>query len=533
MELIPQGSTHGLDHTVHSFVTGDDTVQHFRIGESKLAAADHPFAGVGDDIRRTDPFITLEQWEFHTLTGGMRNLSQPRQNRHSAGHDRLTGKHKAERLVGDADQVLLGKNARGGAAPFAEKVQGIIRQTVQGTQIPGTSAVVVAADGTTWIGTEGIANLGTGRAVSKNDRFNIGSTTKAMVAATVLKLVDADQINLNQTLDQYIPEIADQLPHGDRITVRQLLNHTSGLPDVDNIIREQTINTPAFRAKPIRDPKTPASVRRLFRSFKTRSVSYDAIASSPVIAQLNPIEFNYLAKTLTANSTFARQRTTPQDLIQLAYGQPALFKPGKDYQYASINYLLLGEVVEAATGSTLAQQMRKQIFQPLGMRHTVYPPQEQRPGTFARGYEDFDGDGKADDVLRYLNRSQFGFANGGIYSTAADVARFAQGLFQGKLLAPATLKAMLSKGNQDDEIFKYGLGMLYGKIPGIGKVWQHGGDNDGWHARMFYLPQQNITAVVLQNGDDIAQRRNNGSSAFPKLLIDDLIENIVKQVKSR
>jgi CubicO group peptidase (beta-lactamase class C family) len=87
-----------------------------------------------------------------------------------------------------------------------------------------------------------------------------------------------------------------------------------------------------------------------------------------------------------------------------------------------------------------------------------------------------------------------------------------------------------SNGNPDDEIFKYGLGMLYGKVPGIGKVWQHGGDSDGWHARMFYLPQQDITVVVLQNGDDITRRRNNGSSAFPKLFIDDLIENMVKQV---
>jgi len=441
---------------------------------------------------------------------------------------------------GKAIAVLLGVKVASlnpdsfifGSATLADDLQEIIQRSLQGTQIPGASAAVVTPDGTTWVGTEGVSNLSTGKAVSVNDRFNIGSTTKAIVATTVLQLVEEGKLNLSDTLNEYIPKVADQLPNGDRITIRELLNHTSGLPDVDNIIREQTLNSSVFRAKIINDLQVPQSVRRLFRSLKTQPITFESLVSNPIILQLNSTDFNYLAKALTANSSFARKRVTPKELIALAYNQQPLAKPGQEYQYKSINYLLLGEIVEAVTGSTLAREMRKRIFEPLGMSNTVYPPQEKRSGHVARGYEDFNGDGKADDVLKYLDPSQFGFANGGIYSTAVDLARFAQGLFKGELLAPATLKAMLSRGNQDDETFKYGLGILYGNVPGIGKVWQHGGDNDGWHARMFYLPDHDITAVVVENGDDVAQRRNSGNPAAPTLLIDDLIYQLVQRVES-
>jgi CubicO group peptidase (beta-lactamase class C family) len=441
---------------------------------------------------------------------------------------------------GNAIAVLLGMKAADlkpdhvvfGSPDLADDLQKIIQTSLQGTQIPGASVAVINPDGTIWVGTEGVSNLRTGTSVAVGDRFNIGSTTKAIVATTVLQLVEEGKLSLNDTLDEHIPDISNQLPNGSQITLRELLNHTSGLPDVDTIIREQTLNSTVFRAKIIQDTQIPKSVRRLLRSLKNQPVSVESFVSNPIITQLSSTDFNYLVKTLTANSSVARTQTPPEQLIALAYDQQPLSSPGQDYQYNNINYLLLGEVVEAVTHSTLAEQMRTRIFEPLGMNHTFYPPQEKQMHNLARGYEDFNGDGKADDVLQYLDPSQFGFANGGIYSTAADLARFAQGLFKGELLAPTTLKTMLSNGNQDDEVFNYGLGMLYGNVPGIGEVWQHGGDNDGWHTRMFYLPDRDITAVVVENGDDINQRRNSGNPAAPTLLIDNLIQQIIQRVAS-
>jgi CubicO group peptidase (beta-lactamase class C family) len=318
-----------------------------------------------------------------------------------------------------------------GEAQLAKTLQANLDQSLaDNPNATGLAATIFATDGTLWQGFTGLANRETQAPVDENSLFGIGSITKPIVATTVLQLYEEGKLNLNDTVSQWLPDLAKRIINADQITIRQLLGHTSGIPEY--------LDQPEARAQFFADPK----------AFFNRTIDV-------------------------------------KELVSFIQDKPSLGKPGAAFSYSNTNYLLLGKIVEKATGSTLASQLRERIFAPLGLNQTFYAPQEVvSRGNITRSYSDLDDDGKI-TTADYLNEvdevSKQGLTwaagAGGIVSTAAELAKIGQALFQGELLSSETLQLMINDKSDllagisrppgsalnDGENF-YGLGLESGSI---------------------------------------------------------------------
>ncbi|MFI0447237.1 serine hydrolase domain-containing protein [Actinomadura sp. 6N118] len=249
----------------------------------------------------------------------------------------------------------------------------------------GAQAEAVGPHGR-WRGVAGTARLGEQKPVPEQGRFRIGSTTKTFTATVLLQLVAEKKVGLDAPIERYLPGL---VPNGDHITVRQLLNHTSGL-------------------------------REYLEDTETLPMDGDA----------------FLAKVRYA--TWA-----PKDLVRLSTKRPPYFPPGTDWHYSNTNYVLAGLIIEKVTGRSYATEVRRRIVQPLGLRHTYLPGTRTGiRGPHAHGYLRFvsNGQAKTVDVTR-LNPS-WGWAAGEIVSTTGDLNRFFDALLGGRLLPPAQLAQM-------------------------------------------------------------------------------------------
>jgi CubicO group peptidase (beta-lactamase class C family) len=364
---------------------------------------------------------------------------------------------KASRLK--ADYFIFGK------AQLAAELQANLNQSLSDNpNATGLAAATFAPDGTVWQGFAGFANRETQAPVDANSVFGIGSITKPIVATTILQLYEEGKLNLNDTLSQWLPDLAKNITNADRITIRQLIGHTSGIPEY--------LEQPEARALFFDDPK----------AFFNRTIDV-------------------------------------KEIVSFVQGKPALGEPGGAFYYSNSNLLLAGQIIEKVTGSTLASQLRSRIFKPLGLNQTFYAPQEAvSRGNITRTYSDLDSDGKI-TAVDYLNEvdevSKKGLywaaGAGGVVSTAAELAKIGQALFQGELLSPATLQLMI---NDNSDLFAasnrpagsapngiernfYGLGVESGSLTGIGNFLRHNGATIGWGSELTYLPDRNITATVL------------------------------------
>ncbi|MGW6916111.1 serine hydrolase domain-containing protein [Kitasatospora sp. NPDC054939] len=279
---------------------------------------------------------------------------------------------------------------------------------------------------TVWKGATGKADLRTGAAVNADGRFRIGSVTKTFVATVVLQLVAEKRIGLDDPIERHLP---GAVPGGDRITVRQLLNHTSG---IFNYTEDAAFD---FLGGPLADPA-------VLRAWLTsgRWTSY-----------------------------------RPQDLVALATKHDPYFAPGQGWHYSNTNYILAGLLVEKATGRSWSEEVERRIIRPLGLHGTSMPVNSPViPGPHAHGYYKLPA-GPAD--VTKLNPSLGGAAGGGI-STNADLARFNDALLNGRLLRPAQLAEM--KRTVDTGFgLDYGLGLMRASMP-CGEFWGHGGGIPGY-----------------------------------------------------
>ncbi|MBE9140820.1 serine hydrolase [Nodosilinea sp. LEGE 07088] len=341
----------------------------------------------------------------------------------------------------DASQ-LVEKDFIFGNAKAANELQAVIEQVLQTTHLPGATAAVAAPDDTVWIGAGGVSELIQEMPMGIDDRFQIGSVTKPMVATVALQLVQEGRLSLEDTLTDWLPTaITDGLEHSQYITLRHLLNHTSGIPDFDDVL---------------------------------------------------------LSDLYEDQSLGLKSRTNEEILAQYVYAQPSLSAPGKAYSYSNTNYLLVGEIVETVSNTSLAKVLRKQIFEPLGMQNSFFSPQESIPGGYTYGYFDGDQNGMPSVDVSALNPSFDGDGgHAGIVSTARDVARFTQGLLEGELLAPETLKQMTTNGVPVGDGTFSGLGIFLD--PQGYTVLFHGGSWLGWSSQLLYLPNQDTTISVITN----------------------------------
>jgi D-alanyl-D-alanine carboxypeptidase len=221
----------------------------------------------------------------------------------------------------------------------------------------------------------GYADRATRRPMRAGDRFRIGSLTKTFTATVVLQLAGEGRLSLHDTVERWLPGL---VPGGERITVRQLLNHTSGL-------------------------------------------------------------FNYTEdeRVLEGMLSDRRRAWSPRDLVAIATAHPPAFAPGTRWAYSNTGYIVLGLIAEAADGRPLATQLRARIFAPLKLRHTSFDSEPQIAGRYAHGYFGFP---RPHDVSA-LNPTG-AWAAGAIVSTAADVGRFYRALLRGRLMRPEEMRAM-------------------------------------------------------------------------------------------
>ncbi|MGD2179988.1 serine hydrolase domain-containing protein [Lusitaniella coriacea] len=329
---------------------------------------------------------------------------------------------------------------------LVQKLQKTLDSTLSDSGSVG-AVVGIATPVGSWFGASGQSNLNPKTEVSPRDRFPIGSITKTFVATTILQLVEEEVLSLDDTLNQWLPpDITQHVEYSDKITLRNLLNHTSGI--------------------------------------------YSYTEKLQTEGEKNP-------------SLFIRD-WTPKELVAYS-GEPNIFAPGEKWSYSNTNYILLGMIVEAASGSSLESEIRARILDPLGLENTFFGGEEEIPGGYASGYLDLNEDGDFEDIVDGIPEDVTPFnltqawAAGAMVSNTQDLTRFIQALFAGELLAPDTFAQMRTVTDTGMEGFSYGLGIFSRDIPGIGKVWGHNGGVAAFSSNLLYAPDLGITYVDLQN----------------------------------
>lgn len=295
--------------------------------------------------------------------------------------------------------------------------------------------VVINEDGEYYGAAFGAADLDSGEQVVMDDAFRIGSVTKPMVAVTLLSLVEADEVGLDDPIADYIPDdIVNNLANADEATVRQILQMTSGIPDY--------LPTDAF---------------------------YDAVLDAP--------------------DTF----WTPEETLAFAYGEPADFAVGSDYNYSNSNYNLAQIIIEGVTGEPLADVLQAVVFEPAEMDTCYLESTDTFAKNIVRGYDYADDSDDLVDVTEI--NDGVGLGDGGVVCTAADLAKFMPALIEGDLIGEDMLEEMLTAVD-DGAGGQYGLGIDYAED---GYMLGHDGSTSGFQSTMVYFPEEYISVVVLTN----------------------------------
>jgi D-alanyl-D-alanine carboxypeptidase len=285
------------------------------------------------------------------------------------------------------------------------------------------------------IAASGVADVATGQPMAARDRVRVGSIIKTLVAAVILQLAAGHRLRLSDSVARWLPGL---VPDGQAITLRELLQHTSGLFDY--------FNDPSFD-----------------QAFK-------------------------------ADPTRAWQ---PRTLIRIAVAHPPLFPPGTSFAYSNTDYILLGLVIEAATGQPLARQLRDRIFTPLGLHHTSLPfANVIPPKPYAHGYL-LNQPGTTSPVDITQVSPSTAWAAGGLLSTAQDIARFYTALLTGRVLPPRQLHQMLTTVPIGPGT-GYGLGIVSLQTP-CGTAWGHNGNFPGYTSNAFTTLGGSRQVIVLIN----------------------------------
>ncbi|MGC4095292.1 MAG: serine hydrolase domain-containing protein [Polyangiaceae bacterium] len=307
---------------------------------------------------------------------------------------------------------------------------------------PGVSVVVKRPGYSMWAGASGVANVLVGQSISTAQRFRAGSIMKVAVATAVLQLVERGKLSLDAPLTEVLPtQVTERIVDAGSITLRMLLNHTSGIPDFAD---------EAFHAKV---GQAPTHVWSL------------------------------------------------EEQLELAYAMQPTGEPGAAFSYSNTNYVLLGEVLHRSTGKPWRQVLRENVFARVGLTATSLPePGNALCDGCARGYEPIDG---ALVDMTDVDASM-GDASGGsgLITNPADLAKLIGALAEGKLFDDATtLDAML--GFIDAAIPEqaqtgYGLGLGRFQV-GDAELIGHIGGTAGYQSFVFFQPASGAVVSGFMN----------------------------------
>ena len=375
------------------------------------------------------------------------------------------------------------------AAPPAHGLRATLQRDADALLVQGAPGVLVQLDGPRGDVRvrSGYGDVAAATPVPWDARFRIGSFTKTFVSATVLQLVGEHRLSLDDTVDRWLPGVVRGNGNdGRRVTVRQLLQHTSGIPEY-------------LRGMPW-----------LFEEKSFLAHRFDTV--------------------------------TARQAVDVAMTYPPDFAPGTRWSYSNTNYMLAGMIIERVTGHSWQDEVRRRIVRPLGLRDTILPgTSPEIPGPHAVGYERFPGPDATEDDPDYgepidatrLNPS-WGGAAGEVISTTDDGNRFLQALLRGRVLKRAQLAEMLRTVPTNDEFranwpgARYGLGIMW--IPNsCGGSWSHGGDIMGFRTRNGVTPDGSRSVVVSMNTD--STKPEPGAPAVQGDLTRELIDHALCGVR--
>ena len=320
---------------------------------------------------------------------------------------------------------------------------------------PGASAWVSGPHGT-WVGSAGLANVSTHEPMRPDARMRLESVSKAWTATLLLQLVGERRLRLSDTVERWLPGL---LPAGGKITVRELLDHTSGLVDNNDLLA-----TPGGYARQITDPMLRRRLLRIGDSW-----------------QANP-QLKFPARLWVEFAAALRLRS----------------KPGTSFHYSNIGYDVAAMIAERATGLPLATLYRQKIIQPLGLASAAYDPQGEIKGPHPRGYR-VEANGTLIDTTGWYTGGTGGAA--GIVSDAADEATFLTALMQGTLIDPQERKAMETPSPASASIhMPYGLGFDIESPACGGTAYGHSGIGASFTSDVLVSPDGLRVAVLLLNG---------------------------------
>ena len=311
-----------------------------------------------------------------------------------------------------------------------QRLEDAVDRAVAEAKTPGVISGVWTSGGD-WVLVKGRADIKTGRAIKTSDRVRIGSITKTFVATVVLQLVDEKKLSLNETLDGFAPTV----PYAGYITIRQLLNHTSGVFDY------------------------------------TQSQAFGRSLSEDMFKQYSPRELVNFAVT---------------------GGQP-YFPPGGGYHYSNTDYILLGILIEEVTGHRAESEIKKRTIDRLGLKNTFFPEGTEIPGPHSEGYFE-SPDGKITAVTR--ENVSWAWTAGAMVSTLDDLRTWAGALADGTLVSKNMQEERLRWVDETDSPIgeKMGLGIEWrgGYVGFSGAIF-------GYRTEMYRDPSKKATVINIFN----------------------------------
>ncbi len=335
------------------------------------------------------------------------------------------------------------------ARPVGPRLQAILDRAVKApeTTFPGVALHVRVPEHGTWSGAAGKASIDPARRMRANDRFRAGSIMKPFVAAATLQLVEEGKLALDDPLPAVLPaRVIARFPEADRVTVRMLLNHTSGIGEYSDARHDREVFANPLRRWPV------------------------------------------------------------SELLDRAAAQPRVSAPGERHAYSNTNYNLLGLILEQATGRPWRAVVRERVIERLDLAHTSLPQPGDVPAGrgIAHGYQLVNG--RLRD-LTDVDSSMAGAAGGhALVTTTKDLSRFLRALMAGRLFQrQETLDEMRTflAAQDPNGLVGYGLGLQRYVLPGGVELVGHIGTTAGYRAFMFRLPAQRIDiAMVLTTRDD-------------------------------
>ncbi|MER6415170.1 serine hydrolase domain-containing protein [Streptomyces humidus] len=326
-------------------------------------------------------------------------------------------------------------------------LHGTLRTLTEDDGLAGAAVEVTDPVCGRWNDATGTADLATGRPMNAQDRLRAGSVTKTFTATAVLQLAAEHRVDLDAPVARYLPGlIASNGYDGRKITVRRLLQHTSGLPDY------------------LEGSEWEHPGRLRYRHF------------------------------------------TPRELIARSLTLPAPgTRPGSGFHYATTNYLVAGLIVQEVTGRSAESEITRRIIRPLALRDTYWPGDDPRlRGPHSHSYHASDADTDADAVRTDGTdwNMTFGGVGGALVSSPADLERFFGALLDGRLL-PSELMAQMRRtvAADADRLWpgaRYGLGLISSPLPCGGVWWGHAGTVPGGHRALGAVgPGGRRVAVAL------------------------------------